>query len=69
MDLLSTVYHLCLDYTLLSTERTTVTDVHHQLPLNYNLFPRPAGAGLQPLAHLHTMALLLSPRPSPALPP
>ena len=39
VDLLSTVYHLCLDYGLLSTPDTTVTDLHHTLPLNYNLFP------------------------------
>ena len=39
VDLLSTVYHLCLDYAVLSTADTTVTDLHHKLTLNYNLFP------------------------------
>ena len=38
VDLLSTIYHLCLDYALLSTNTVTVTDLHHKLPLNYNLF-------------------------------
>lgn len=38
VDLLSTVYHLFLDYGLLATASTTVTDLHHTLPLNYNLF-------------------------------
>lgn len=35
---LSTVYHLFLDYGILATTDTTVTDLHHTLPLNYNLF-------------------------------
>lgn len=38
VDLLSTVYHLCLDYGILATPDTTVTDLHHKLTLNYNLF-------------------------------
>jgi hypothetical protein len=38
VDLLSTAYHLCLDYALLSTATVNVTDLHHKLPLNYNLF-------------------------------
>jgi hypothetical protein len=38
VDLLSTAYHLCLDYGVLSTADTTVTDLHHKLTLNYNLF-------------------------------
>lgn len=38
VDLLSTVYHLLLDYGILATPDTTVTDLHHKLTLNYNLF-------------------------------
>ena len=38
VDLLSTAYHLCLDYALLSSNTVTLTDLHHKLPLNYNLF-------------------------------
>jgi hypothetical protein len=38
IDVLSTVYHLLLDYGVLATASTTVTDLHHKLPLNYNLF-------------------------------
>lgn len=38
IDLLSTVYHLLLDYGVLSSYPSTVTDLHHKLPMNYNLF-------------------------------
>ena len=65
VDLLSTVYHLCLDYGILATPDTTVTDLHHKLTLNYNLFtPRKLVAtsyvAVVPLhaAHLVIHALL-----------
>jgi hypothetical protein len=65
VDLLSTAYHLCLDYGILATPDATVTDLHHKLTLNYNLFtPRKLLAtsyiAVVPLhaAHLLVHALL-----------
>ena len=61
VDLLSTIYHLCLDYALLSSNTVTVTDLHHKLPLNYNLFgPRQLVAtSYVAVLPMHALHLLL----------